>query len=136
MVGTLMRLLREVDRRLRTKLDFGLDMNELAILGQIDRGIHLPSTISRSLRFDPARVTRTVDRLVGLGQVERGTDAVDRRRCPLVLTERGRQTVQAGRMEIARAMDAILREVPEDQRHGLTDALESVRNVIDKMPAV
>src|SRR5271165_2400959 len=98
MAGTLVRSLRFIDERVRRTAADELGVSELGVMGQIERGVDLPSALARTLRIDPSKVTRIVDHLVGNGYVERGADPHDRRRCPLKLTVEG-----AARLEVGRA---------------------------------
>src|SRR3954447_17943584 len=94
--GTLLRLVRTIDQQLRTTSarDDALSITELGVLGQIDRGIDLPSQVARSLRIDPARVTHLTDRLVEQGYITRDADPRDRRRWRLQLTVGGGERLE------------------------------------------
>jgi MarR family transcriptional regulator for hemolysin len=127
MVGTLTRLSRTLDQRLRHASADDLSIIELSVLGQIERGIDLPSAVARVLQLDPARVTRITDRLVMLGYIEREADLGDRRRCHLRLTD-------AGRAELSTAVAELLAGLSDEERTGLMRGLESIRRVLDALP--
>jgi MarR family transcriptional regulator for hemolysin len=134
MVGTLTRLSRTLDQRLRHASADDLSIIELSVLGQIERGIDLPSAVARVLQLDPARVTRITDRLVMLGYIEREADVGDRRRCHLRLTDAGAKRVAAGRAELSTAVAELLAGLSDEERTGLMRGLESIRRVLDALP--
>ena len=108
-----------------------LGITEVSVLGSIDRGIALPSAISRDLHLDPGRVTRIVDLLVRLDYVQRGYDLEDRRRCPLSLTPTGWASLNTARRSIAGAIESIVDQLLSQDRQGLVDGLEAVRGVLE-----
>lgn len=115
--------------------DQPLTLAELSVLGQVDRGQTLPSTIARTLALDPARVTRITDHLHTLGYVQREVDPSDRRRCPLRITDEGVARVERGRSEFGAAMAAILARLTEEERAGLRVGTEGLARVLDEMRA-
>lgn len=134
MAGTLIRALRFIDDRMRSHDSDSLGVSELGILGQIERGVDLPSGLARSLRIDPSKITRMVDHLVSHGYVERGFDALDRRRCPLSLTAAGKTRLEQGRIAVEATMDILLERLPRDDQERLAGALDRLRDVLDQMP--
>lgn len=134
LTGTLVRIVRFADRGLRAGLTEDLGVNELGVLGTIDKGIDLPSAIARSLRLDPARVTRVTDHLVQQGLIERGADATDRRRCPLSLTSAGKKRLTQGRAVLTQSMLSLLDSVSPEQRNHLVGGLNQLRDVLDRLP--
>lgn len=135
LAGTLLLLVRALDQRLRQASPIDkLSISDLSVLSQIDRGYHLPSALARNLQLDPARVTRIVDRLVIIGYVLRGADRADRRRCPLYLTESGGQRLIEARVVLSAAMENLLSALGDEERAGLTRALEQVRCMLECLP--
>lgn len=132
LTGTVIRLVRYLDKRMGESVATELTLQELTVVGAIDRGLTLASAIARSLQLDPPRVTRIVERLVALGYVERGEDASDRRRCPLSVTPSGRKILTEARQALADGMTEILEQLPGTQRDHLIDSLEDVRLVLEK----
>jgi DNA-binding MarR family transcriptional regulator len=122
---------RTVENRFRRASGSNLGLTELGVLGQIERGLDLPSQVARSLRLDPSRVTRVTDRLVGLGYVERRADPSDRRRCRLSLTEAGREQLQQGMIATSRAVESIMAGVAPSDKAALLQGLEALRAAID-----
>jgi DNA-binding MarR family transcriptional regulator len=117
---TYIRLVRALEERAGHRAgESALTLTEIGILGQIDRGCMLPSSIARAMALDPGRITRLTDRLFALNYIRRDTDPEDRRRCPLGLTEEGRRRLEQGRQHYADAMAAILEGLTADERAGL-----------------
>jgi DNA-binding MarR family transcriptional regulator len=129
--GTLLRLVRALDQQLRAATGPDpLTTTELSVLGQIDRGVDLPSLLARTLRLDPARVTHVADRLVARGYIGRAVDARDRRCWRLHLTPLGRQRLEEGRADVRAAMESLLGGLTEEERAGLLRGLEGVRRLV------
>jgi DNA-binding MarR family transcriptional regulator len=129
--GTLLRLVRALDQRLRAATGPDpLTTTELSVLGHIDHGVDLPSLLARTLRLDPARVTHVADRLVARGYIGRAVDARDRRCWRLHLTPLGRQRLEEGRADIRAAMESLLGGLSEEERAGLLRGLEGVRRLV------
>lgn len=133
--GSLLLLTRAWEQQLRATSDGEpLNITELGVLGQIDRGVEQPSRIARALRLDPARVTHLTDRLVSCGFIERRADPSDRRRWQLVLTEPGKVRLAAGRDSMRAAMETLLVGLGPDELAGLVQGLEGVRRVLADLP--
>ncbi|GAC1633752.1 MAG: hypothetical protein NVS4B2_19790 [Chloroflexota bacterium] len=132
LAGTAVRLTRVLDQRVRQlRVADAINLAELGILGQIDRGLDLPSVLARELHLDPPRVTRMNDHLVCLGYVRREADPLDRRLCRLQLTEAGRKRLAEGRSELTDIMSALLGGLSPEERAGLEIGLQGVRRVLD-----
>jgi DNA-binding MarR family transcriptional regulator len=126
--GGVLMLARAMDSMVRGSAGEGaLSVNDLGVLGQIDRGTDLPSQIARAMRLDPARVTHISDRLVGLGYIVREMDAQDRRRWRLRLTDEGRRRLAEGRESLAAVMERLLAGLSPEERAALTLGLDGVR---------
>ena len=129
--GTLLRLVRTLDQRLRAATGPDpLTTTELGVLGQIDHGVDLPSLLARALRLDPARVTHVADRLVARGYIAREVDPKDRRCWRLRLTPLGRQRLEEGRADVRAAMEVLLGGLTEEERAGFLRGLEGVRRLV------
>lgn len=131
LAGTTARFARMLDQRVRqSQVGDGLTLAEIGILGQIDRGLDLPSVLARELHLDPPRVTRIGDRLVALGYIRRETDARDRRLCRLHVTEAGVSRLAGACVELTEIMDSLLTGLSHEERSGLEVGLEGVRRVL------
>lgn len=133
--GSLIRLVRLLDQRIDAcGRDDGLRLAELGVLAEISRGTELPSAVARAARLDPARVTRIVERLVGLGLVTRGSSTRDRRHLPLAVTPRGQERVELARADIRETMAALLDGLTAKERAALALAVEGVQRVLAEGP--
>lgn len=130
MVGTMLRFVRIIDQRARSVLGTELTLNDLSVLAAIERGSDLPSAVADALRLDRPRVTRITDHLASLGYVTRAVDQEDRRRCRLGMTTDGRRALTEGRASISAAVDAILENLPEDDRSVLLRSVEALRPLL------
>jgi len=130
--GTLILLSRMIETDLRRDdPGDGLGLPEIGVLGQIARGVAMPSGVARALHIDPGRVTRITDRLVLLGLLEREDDPEDRRRCLLRLTSSGCTRMMQARADVAESMERILEGLSEEERLGLTVGLEAARRIVE-----
>lgn len=130
--GTLVLLVRALDQRVRSaQAEDALSLGELGVLGQVMRGIDLPSQVARALRLDPARVTHLVDRLVARQVLTRSLDPRDRRCWRLRITDQGARLLDEGRTTVRSAMEGLLDGLTEDERAGLTLGLAGARRVLD-----
>jgi DNA-binding MarR family transcriptional regulator len=130
--GTLILLARALDRDLRQLgPDDALTLQELSVLGYVHRGHDLPSTLARSLRLDPGRVTRITDRLAVLGFLDRAGDSTDRRRCLLSLTPSGVDRLARAREDMAGIMTELLDGLTDEERRALTLGLEGARRLVE-----
>ncbi len=130
--GTLVRLVRVLDQRLKATSPDELGLADIGVLAEVGRGTTLPSAIARATRLDPARVTRVVERLVQLGLVERRTSAHDRRQVPLALTPRGNMRMARARDEAREAMGGLLGSLTERERAALAVALDGLQRVLSE----
>jgi DNA-binding MarR family transcriptional regulator len=136
LAGTLIILVRALEQQVRAASGADvLTLTDIGVLGQIDRGVELPSQVARALRLDPARVTHVTDRLVQHGYVARTVDPHDRRCWRLQLTDTGRQRLAEGRREVASNMERLLEGLSDVEREQLIDALERVRRHLADVPA-
>jgi DNA-binding MarR family transcriptional regulator len=134
--GTLVLLVRALDQQLRAGMEpDALSLAELGVLGQVVRGVDLPSQVARALRLDRARVTHLVDRLVECGALTRSLDAQDRRCWRLQITEQGAHLLAEGRATVKAAMEALLGGLAEEERAGLTLGLTGARRLLDAAAA-
>jgi DNA-binding MarR family transcriptional regulator len=133
--GTLIILVRALEQQLRAASGAdALALTDIGVLGQIDRGVDLPSQVARALRLDPARVTHVTDRLVAHGYVARTIDPNDRRCWRLQLTDLGRQRLAEGRRDVTASMERLLEGLSDGEREQLIAILEGVRRHLADLP--
>jgi len=89
------------------------------------RGPQNPGAIAADLKVHPSNATRTCERLVNAGLIERSEDQRDRRYLQLTLSPRGEELV-AQVMEHRRAAIAeVVRRLPAGTRKNLAEALNA-----------
>jgi DNA-binding MarR family transcriptional regulator len=122
---------RALNVRLRETPDgTGLALAELNVLGGIEKGHDLSTTLVRTLLLDAPRFSRIVDGFVASGYITRETDQDDRRRCRLRLTPSGIEVLARGRTELALVMEDMLRGLTDEERAGLERAVPGMRRVL------
>jgi DNA-binding MarR family transcriptional regulator len=134
--GTLIGFARALHARMReTPNGTGLALAELHVLGGIEKGYDLASTLVRMLLLDAPRVSRIVEGFVASGFVAREPDPLDRRRSRLRLTPAGAEYLGRGRAELAASMDELLRGLTDEERTGLERAVPGMRRVLAQRTA-
>ena|SRR5947209_3237953 len=137
MAGALVGFARALNVNLREMPDgTGLALAELNVLGGIERGYDLSSTLVRTLMLDAPRVSRIVDGFTASGYVAREPDPVDRRRFRLRLTPLGADALARGRAELSAAMDDLLEGLTDEERSGLKQAVPGLRRVLSQRTAL
>lgn len=82
------------------------------------------SAVAEGLGVNASNASRTCDRLVSAGLVDRGEDAVDRRQVALTLTPRGTAFVEKLMHRREQELAAIVTRMSERDRRRLMSALE------------
>jgi len=82
------------------------------------------SAVAEGLAVNASNASRTCDRLVSAGLVDRGQDAADRRNVTLTLTARGRTLVERLMDRRERELASIVGRMDESDRRSLMSALE------------
>ncbi|MCL4545503.1 MAG: MarR family transcriptional regulator [Chloroflexi bacterium] len=132
--STIVNLARLFDNHLRhSQGPEGLSLAEVGVLSAIRRGITFPSAIARARHLDPARVTRIVEHLVGLGLILRETATDDRRCSPLALTTLGTARLEVATAHLRTVMEEVLGKIAPAHQSALIEALKEVRLVLDRM---
>jgi long-chain acyl-CoA synthetase len=112
------RVVARLVRHLDAALDpVGLSVPQYRVLGFLAEGETASSKLASSMAVSPPSVTAVVDGLVARGLVERGADATDRRRLPLVLTGAGRKLLAQANAAVGARLDEILGHL-DDRRAG------------------
>ena len=88
--------------------------------------------LAERMGVTPGATTRLVDGMIGRGWLERSRDPDDRRRVLLELTDEGHREAQYLRGVTEEVVDAIVAELPEDERASVLDALRSLREAFDR----
>ena len=89
-------------------------------------------TLAERMGVTPGATTRLVDGMIGRGWVDRRRDPDDRRRVLLELTDEGRREAEYLRGCTEEVVDAVVAEVPADERAAVLDALRTLREAFDR----
>lgn len=92
------------------------------------------SAVAESLGVHPSNATRTVDRLVTAGLLDRRDAPADRRQVSLTLTERGEQLVESVFAQRRAAIRQVLAKMPANRRQQLPPSLECFAEAAGEMP--
>jgi MarR family transcriptional regulator, temperature-dependent positive regulator of motility len=105
----------------------GLSPVEYAILGSLDDapGIDQRRLASR-IGIDPVSAHHIVERLEGMGLIDRQVDPADRRARTLRLTAKGVRLRRHLRPKVIAAQDQIMRTLSKSERHTLLELLTRV----------
>ncbi len=91
-------LLKFFNDAVETRLQgYGVKLSGLqyGLLGMLSHETLTVSVLSQRMGIDPSSMVRMIDSLEGKGLVERGVDPKDRRRNPILITEKGRELLAA-----------------------------------------
>ncbi len=118
-------------RRLRAEHRFSLSQG--AVLGRLDReGTKSIGDLAVAERVRPQSMTQTISDLEADGLIARRADPADGRRILVELTEQGRQTLQADRLQregwLARA---IAEDLSVQEQRVLTQALDLLQRLAE-----
>lgn len=93
------------------------------------------AVLADHLGVNPSTASRMVDRLVGVGMVERRTSPSSRREIVLHLTTAGNRVVRRVTQRRRREIAKIVARMPERAREGLVDVLMAFAEAGGKPPA-
>lgn len=90
--------------------------------------------VARGLGVHPSNATRTCDRLVTAGLLDRRDDAADRRNLQLTLTDQGRRLVDEVMDRRRHAIAGVLERMPALQRAALVPVLTTFAEAAGELP--
>jgi DNA-binding MarR family transcriptional regulator len=108
-----------------------LTLSQYRVLVFLDAGDRPASDVAALLDVTPSTVTSVVDGLVGRSLVRRGTDASDRRRVVLKLTDEGRHVLRQGDELVAERLGRLLDRLSDDQAEGVLLGLETLNGAME-----
>ena len=111
---------------LRNQTYFSLRMLEMA-------GPLPTSAIGNRLFIAKQNMTTLVDRLVSQGLAEREHDATDRRVIRVRITEKGREFLKEGKVELKKIVMENLAKLSDDDIESLHCAFRALRSIVDKL---
>ncbi len=115
------------EKCLRESTDLEISVSQLTLLQLIaHNGDHQLGEIASFFGVSPAAASKTVDKLVRMGLVERSVNAVDRRALSLSVTSGGRKLIRAYEGKKKKKVARVFSQIPEDEVMGLARGLERV----------
>lgn len=116
LVAVSVRSMQEVDPALTP-----IQVRTLMILGSRDS--MRPSELAQALGVHPSNATRTCDKLVAAGLLDRRENPQNRRALILSLTPAGRQLITSISRRRARAISKVLGALPAERRSAVASAM-------------
>ena len=117
-------------RILRQQADLGLTPSQITALAAVGReGPLTLGALADTEHVTPPSMTKVVERLEGLGFIERRADPVDRRRVLAVLTPAGQTALAEARARKDALLSTRVAELDADERARLAAALD----VLDRL---
>jgi DNA-binding MarR family transcriptional regulator len=89
--------------------------------------------ISERLNIARAQMTHLIDRLVGLGMVERQLNTADRRMTNIMLTGKGTAVLEEHEIKIRNAIREALSCLAGEDLESLADSLRKLRDILSKL---
>lgn len=89
--------------------------------------------IGERLRIARAQMTHLIDKLVDLGIVERQIDTADRRMINIMLTGKGKTTIEEHDSSLRKAIRETLSCLTDEELAGLSDSLEKLRDILSRL---
>jgi len=131
-------IFREIRRKLiRTamiNIDLDISPVHFGIMRQLrETGTLHVAEIGERLQLARPQMTHLIDKLAGLGLVERHTDTTDRRMIKIVLTDKGKTTLEAHDSHIRKAMRDTLSCFTDKELDDLSDSLRKLRDLLSKL---
>lgn len=129
---------REVRRKLlRTALihmDVDIQPVHIGIMKQLyEAGTLHVAEIGERLQIARPQMTHLIDKLADLGIVERHTDTTDRRMINIMLTDKGKATLEEHDSGIRKAMRETLSVFTDKELDDLSDSLRKLRDLLSKL---
>ena len=122
---------------LRTALinmDVDISPVHIGIMKQLyDAGTLHVAEIGKRLQIARPQMTHLIDKLANLGIVERHPDTTDRRMVNIVLTDKGKTTLEEHDKSIRKAMRDTLSGFTDKELDDLSDSLRKLRDLLSKL---
>lgn len=120
--GRLTRLQTEI----LASLDPPLTIRQYRILSRVDSGYTSLTALCKLAHRNPSTMSQSVDKLVQLGLLTRGTAEHSRRTMRLDLTRRGRDVQAAGSRALRKFTDSLTADIPADLQERLLPAVRQL----------
>jgi DNA-binding MarR family transcriptional regulator len=89
--------------------------------------------IGERLQIARAQMTHLIDKLVDLGIVERQMDTADRRMTNIVLTSKGKTTIEEHDSSLRKAIRETLSCLTDKELEDLSDSLRKLRGILSRL---
>ena len=131
-------IFRGVRRRMlkiaRLDTDFNISPLHFEIMALLrDEGTLHVTEIGERLNIAKAQMTHLLDRLVDAGTVARQLDTADRRMTNILLTGKGRATLEEHSRNIRKVIRETLSVLKDEELVDLADALQKMRDILLKV---
>jgi len=111
-----------------------LPLNQYVLLMFINtEGAISNSSASEMLKISKQQMSTIVERLLAQGYISKDTDCRDRRRCLLKLTEKGREIIRQQNEYVRKKFEERLPKLQEEEQRQLSEAINCLKNSIDRM---
>jgi len=111
----------------------GLSFSQINILMRLfHRGSSSVSEVGEQLGISSAAASQAVDRLVGLGLIERTEDPVDRRTKRLALTQQGHDAIEKGIEARSKWIEGVTNSLNLEQQKMIISALTLLTDAAQK----
>lgn len=122
--GRLTRLQTEI----LASLDPPLTIRQYRILSRVDSGYTSLTALCKLAHRNPSTMSQSVDKLVQLGLLNRGTAEHSRRTMHLELTRRGQEVRAAGSRALRKFTDSLTADIPADLQERLLPAVRQLHS--------
>jgi DNA-binding MarR family transcriptional regulator len=135
-VLTASRLLVAVSARSISAVDDAISLAQFRLLVVLfSRGPQKVTTLAQALGVNPSTATRTIDRLLDRGLVDRQTNPESRREMRISLTPAGKRVVRKATRRRRAEIAAIVEKMPATHQRGLVRALNAFSAAGGEPPA-
>jgi DNA-binding MarR family transcriptional regulator len=118
------RVLVAISARSIAAVDDVVDLAQFRVLVILStRGPLSLAQLAESAGLGMSTASRTCDRMVGLGLLDRQEDPANRRQVVLTLTTRGRSVVHDVMRRRREVLESVVRQLPENRRRQLIESL-------------
>ena len=108
----------------------GVTVSQCYVLEALEQGPLYMQEVAERLNVANSTITRSVDRLVARGLIERQMGERDRRSIQIGLTASGKELLTAIQSEIITDNRAILEALPEDVRDHVIETIERLSELV------
>lgn len=111
-------------------LCYGVTVQQCYLLETLEAGPLYMREVAERLSVAGSTITRSTDRLVEKGLIDRQHGGRDRRSVRVSLTEKGRALLASIQNEIIADNQTILEDLPEEVRDQVIDTIERLSNLV------